>query len=77
MQNQPPAASIQHPYSGHRPPSGAADLPPAALPLPEHVAQLRSYLTLVAKIRREPAEGRLVYLDRREIYPVKLAGANS
>ena len=57
--------------------TGAADLPPAALPLPEHVAQLRSYLTLVAKIRREPAEGRLVYLDRREIYPVKLAGANS
>ena len=57
--------------------TGAVDLPPAALPLPEHVAQLRGYLALVKVIRREPAEGRLVYLDRREIYPVKLAGANS
>ena len=52
--------------------TGGLDLPPDALPLPEHVAQLRRYLELVSEIRRCPAQGNLIYLDRREVYPVTL-----
>ncbi len=56
--------------------SGGLDLPPAALPLPEHVAQLRGYLALLKAIRGDkPVAGRIVYLDRREVYQVALEEA--
>lgn len=40
------------------------------LPLPEHVEQLQHYLTLLEKIHGYPAKGQVIYLDRREIFPV-------
>lgn len=52
--------------------TGGLDLPLGALPLPEHVAQLQQYLGLISAIRRAPARGHLIYLDRREVYPVTL-----
>ena len=55
--------------------TGGLDLPAAALPLPEHVTQLRGYLALLADIRRKPAQGHLLYLDRRVVYRVTLEEA--
>ncbi len=57
--------------------TGGLDLPAAALPLPEHVAQLRGYLALLKDIRHKPAQGHLLYLDRREVYRVTLEEAGA
>ena len=57
--------------------TGYLDAAPKDLPAAEHVEQLRAYLKLMEEIRGLPAQGRIIYLDRREVYPLTLSGQAS
>ena len=41
-----------------------------ALPAPEHVSQLSRYLSLLGQASSLPVRGVLVYLDRRQMFPI-------
>ncbi len=57
--------------------TGYLDSAPEDLPAPEHVEQLRAYLKLMEEIRGLPARGRIIYLDRREVYPLASGAPSS